>query len=131
MGILNRVKKTKKETVSKDLVDKEILSDEKKNSSGSVSSSFVDVIIKPLLSEKAAVLASTNQYVFLVQKGSNRIQVSSAIKQTYGMKPVSVNILNVTGKKLRFGGRKGKRSDWKKAIVTLPAGQTINVYEGV
>ncbi len=131
MGILTRFKKTKRESISTDLVDKEILSDEKKNSSGSVSSSFVDVIIKPLLSEKAAVLASTNQYVFLVQKGSNRIQVSSAIQHTYGMKPVSVNILNVTGKKLRFGGRKGKRSDWKKAIVTLPAGQTINVYEGV
>ena len=121
MGIFNRVKKTKKETVSKDLVDKEILT----------SPAFVDVIIKPMLSEKAAVLASTNQYVFLVRKEANRIQVSSAIKQTYGMQPVSVNILNVNGKKLRFGGRKGKRSDWKKAIVTLPAGQTINVYEGV
>src|SRR3989338_1214787 len=125
MGILNRVKKTKKETASKDLVDKEILADEKKSSSDPVSSSFVDVIIKPLLSEKTAVLASTNQYVFLVRKEANRIQVSSAIKQTYGMQPVSVNILNVNGKKLRFGGRKGKRSDWKKAIVTIPAGQTI------
>ena len=131
MGILNRVKKTKKETASKDLVDKEILADEKKSSSDPVSSSFVDVIIKPLLSEKTAVLASTNQYVFLVRKEANRIQVSSAIKQTYGMQPVSVNILNVNGKKLRFGGRKGKRSDWKKAIVTIPAGKTINVYEGV
>ena len=109
MGILNRVKKTKKETASKDLVDKEILADEKKSSSDPVSSSFVDVIIKPLLSEKTAVLASTNQYVFLVRKEANRIQVSSAIKQTYGMQPVSVNILNVNGKKLRFGGRKGKR----------------------
>ena len=131
MGILNRVKKTKKETASKDLVDKEILADEKKSSSDPVSSSFVDVIIKPLLSEKTAVLASTNQYVFLVRKEANRIQVSSAIKQTYGMQPVSVNILNVNGKKLRFGGRKAKRSDWKKPIVTLSAGQTINVYEGV
>lgn len=131
MGILNRVKKTKKETVSKDLIDKEVLIDEKKNSSETVSFSFIDVIIKPMLSEKAAVLASANQYVFLVRKEANRIQVSSAIKHAYGMKPVSVNILNVSGKKLRFGGRKGKRSDWKKAIVTLPAGQTINVYEGV
>ncbi|KKR03773.1 MAG: 50S ribosomal protein L23 [Candidatus Uhrbacteria bacterium GW2011_GWF2_39_13] len=131
MGILNRIKKTTKETDSNDLVDKEVHTDQKKSIPEFGLSSFVDVIIKPILSEKASVLASTNQYVFLVRKEANRIQVSSAIKHTYGMKPVSVNILNIDGKKLRFGGRKGKRSDWKKAIVTIPEGQTINVYEGV
>lgn len=90
-----------------------------------------DVVIKPLISEKAATLTGANQYVFIVRKGANRLQVRTAIKRMYNVSPVSVNILNVKGKEMRFGRRNGTRSDWKKAIVTLPKGETINVYEGV
>ncbi|MBI4592469.1 50S ribosomal protein L23 [Candidatus Uhrbacteria bacterium] len=90
-----------------------------------------DVIVKPLISEKSATLAGANQYVFVVRKNANRLQVRAAIKTMYGVSPESVNLLNVRGKKVRFGRREGSRSDWKKAIVTLPAGQTINVHEGV
>ncbi|MCR4314452.1 MAG: 50S ribosomal protein L23 [Candidatus Uhrbacteria bacterium] len=90
-----------------------------------------DVIVQPLISEKAAGLAGVNQYVFIVRKGANRLQVRTAIKSMYGVSPLGVNILNVRGKKVRFGRKQGARSDWKKAIVTLPAGQTINVHEGV
>lgn len=90
-----------------------------------------DVIVQPLISEKAAGLAGANQYVFIVRKGANRLQVRTAIKSMYGVSPLGVNILNVRGKKVRFGRKEGARSDWKKAIVTLPAGQTINVHEGV
>jgi len=89
------------------------------------------VIVRPLISEKAANLAGANQYVFVVRKNANRVQVRTAIKTMYGVSPLSINILNVPGKKVRFGRREGSRSDWKKAIITLPAGQTINVYEGV
>lgn len=90
-----------------------------------------DVIIRPLVTEKSATLASANQYVFVVRKNANRIEVRSAIKAMYGVTPTSVNIQNQQGKRVRFGRRRGKRKDWKKAIVTLPAGKTINVYEGV
>lgn len=90
-----------------------------------------DVIVQPLISEKAAGLAGASQYVFIVRKGANRLQVRTAIKSMYGVSPLSINILNVRGKKVRFGRKGGTRSDWKKAIVTLPAGQTINVHEGV
>lgn len=95
--------------------------------------SMVDtsVIVKPLVTEKSAVLASANQYVFVVKKNANRVAVRSAVKALYGVTPESVNIMNVRGKKVRFGRVRGKRSDWKKAVVTLPAGKTINVYEGV
>ena len=48
----------------------------------------------------------------------------------YGIKPIKINILKITGKKVRFGRSFGKRKDWKKAVVTLPAGQTIQLYEG-
>lgn len=90
-----------------------------------------DVIVKPLISEKSAALASGRQYAFVVRKGANRLEVRRAVKQMYGVSPLSVNILNVRGKQMRFGRRAGSRSDWKKAIVTLPEGQVLNVYEGV
>ncbi|MBI5794105.1 50S ribosomal protein L23 [Candidatus Uhrbacteria bacterium] len=90
-----------------------------------------DVIVRPLVTEKAASLAGSNTYVFVVDKRANRIQVRSAIKQMYGITPLRVNIQNVSGKWVRFGRSQGKRSDWKKALVTLPAGKTINVHEGV
>ncbi|MBI4435055.1 50S ribosomal protein L23 [Candidatus Uhrbacteria bacterium] len=90
-----------------------------------------NVIVKPLISEKAANLAGANQYVFVVRKDANRLQVRAAIKTMYGVSPISINVLNVRGKKVRFGRTQGTRSDWKKAVITLPAGQTINVYEGV
>ena len=131
MGILNRVKKNK-DTEEK-LEEKKVVS---KTTTTSTISKFLgvdeaNIIVKPLISEKSAVLAGLNQYVFVVRKNVNRIQVRSAIKHMYGVSPISINILNVRGKKVRFGRRIGKRNDWKKAIVTLPKGQTINVYEGV
>ena len=90
-----------------------------------------ELIIKPLITEKSATLASSNQYVFVVSRGANRVQIRSAIRSMYGITPVSVNIQNVRGKRVRFGRVRGKRKDWKKAIVTLPEGKTINVYDGV
>lgn len=90
-----------------------------------------DIIVKPYITEKTASLAGSNQYVFVVRIGANRHQVRRAIKQMYGVEPLSVNIVNMRGKKMRFGRRAGTRSDWKKAIITLPKGHTMKVYEGV
>lgn len=131
MGIFDRFKKTKHEP--------EVTQEKKaalvtKAAEGSVSMqrrATSDVIVRPLVTEKAASLAGSNTYVFVVDKRANRIQVRSAIKQMYGITPLRVNIQNVSGKWVRFGRSQGKRSDWKKALVTLPAGKTINVHEGV
>lgn len=89
------------------------------------------VLIKPLVTEKASVLGSLNKYVFNVAASANKIEVSKAIYEVYGVKPVSVNMVKVLGKHTRFGRTSGKRKDWKKAIITLPEGKTIKVYEGV
>ncbi|TAL51139.1 50S ribosomal protein L23 [Patescibacteria group bacterium] len=107
------------------------MNESSRTSEARLSVELSDVIVKPLVSEKTANLAGANQYVFVVRKDANRVQVRSAVKAMYGVSPLSVNILNVRGKIVRFGRRSGSRSDWKKAIVTLPKGQTINVYEGV
>lgn len=89
------------------------------------------VIVKPLVTEKSAILASKNMYVFVVKNDANSIQVSAAVQKMYDVKPLSVNMINVRGKIVRRGRVAGKRKAWKKAIVTLPKGKSLNIYEGV
>ena len=89
------------------------------------------ILIKPLVTEKVSNLGVLNKYVFAVARDANKIEVAKAIKEIYGIKPVGVNVINRLGKKARYGRIGGKRKDWKKAIVTLPKGETIKIYEGV
>jgi len=89
------------------------------------------VILHPLVTEKAATQTSLSKYVFVVATNANRIQVRNAVRHMYGIKPESVNILKMRGKRVRFGRLSGKRKDWKKAVVTFPKGTTIDAYEGV
>ena len=103
----------------------------KSTSTKGLSEELSDIILRPLVTEKSAILADASQYIFVVSKKANRIQVRSAIRALYGITPESVNIQNVRGKVVRFGRKKGKRIDWKKAIITMPKGTKIDVYEGV
>lgn len=89
------------------------------------------ILIKPLVSEKASEASKLNQYIFVVNKKANKPEVKKAIEAVYGIKPIKVNIINTQGKKVRFGRFSGKRKDWKKAIVTLPKGKSIQIYEGI
>lgn len=89
------------------------------------------IIMKPLVTEKVSGLGALNKYVFAVAKDANKIEVAKAIKEIYGIKPVGINIIRMMGKKARYGRISGRRKDWKKAIVTLPKGETIKIYEGV
>lgn len=89
------------------------------------------VVIKPAVTEKAAIAESINKYTFIVTHEATKKQVKSAINEIYGVKPLSVNLINVEGKNVRFGRHSGRRSDYKKAVVTLPQGKTISVHEGV
>ena len=89
------------------------------------------ILVKPLITEKAANLGMHNKYVFVVSLKANKIEVAKAIEAIYGIKPVKVNLANVSCKKVSRGKIRGQRSDWRKAIVTLPKGQTIKIYEGV
>lgn len=139
MGLLNRFKKSDtgipaQKKVAQDTDTKKVVAKVAKKkavSAGSSTSSTQNVVLRPLVTEKTAVLASNGKYVFVVSGDANRVQVKIAIKEMFGITPTFVNIQNVRGKRVRFGKRHGKRSDWKKAIVTLPEGQKINVYEGV
>lgn len=89
------------------------------------------VLVRPLITEKAADLGALNQYVFEVYKDANKIEIKKAIKDIYGVVPVKVRIVSVGGKSRKFGRVMGKTKSWKKAIVTLKQGEKIEIYEGV
>lgn len=84
------------------------------------------------LSEKTNALSSAGRYVFVVQKGANKIEIKKAVESVYDVHVTSVNVLNTKGKNRTYGKTSGRTSDWKKAIVTLRAGEKISgLAEGV
>ncbi len=89
------------------------------------------ILIRPLVTEKSAVMESYNKYSFIVSRGATKDQVKQAVAEAYGVRPTTVNMINVDGKNVRFGRGYGRRSDYKKAIITLASGQTIAIHEGV
>jgi len=89
------------------------------------------VLIRPLLTEKGSHLGVENKYLFEVDYNTNKIEVAKAIETVYGVKPTKVNIIKLAGKVMRRGRTVGHRKNWKKAIVTLPKGKTIQIYEGI
>lgn len=89
------------------------------------------ILIKPLVTEKASSVGIENKYIFQVAKKANKIEIAKAIQEVYGVKPINVNTIRVKGKRTRYGKIQGKRKDWKKAIIKLPEGKSIKIYEGV
>jgi large subunit ribosomal protein L23 len=89
------------------------------------------ILIKPLITEKAAQLSVHNQYCFAVHRDANKIMVAKAIEAIYNVVPLNVRMLNKRGKTVRSGKTSGTTKAWKKAIVTLKADDKIQIYEGV
>ena len=90
------------------------------------------IIKYPLITEKSTILREEmSKYTFRVDKRANKIEIKEAIETIFpDVEVVAVNTLNVRGKPKRFRFRKkGRNPDWKKAIVTLSAGDTIDIYE--
>ena len=90
-----------------------------------------NVIVKPVVTEKSTTLSENNQIVFLVNINSNKFDIKKSIELIYGVKVSSVNVIRVKGKTKVFKGKVGKRSDYKKAIISLPKGQSIDLSLGV
>ncbi len=88
------------------------------------------VLIRPLLTEKITGLREkTNTVGFVVHPDANRIQVRQAVEALLKVKVEKVNIMNIRGKVKRLGRFSGRRSDWKKALVTLKEGEKLEMYE--
>lgn len=89
------------------------------------------VLLHSYVSEKAAVAESLGTYTFVVAQNATKHAVSQAVKDVYGVRPVGIRIIRVEGKQKRVGRNAARQSDWKKAIVALPKGQSIRIHEGV
>lgn len=86
------------------------------------------LIIKPLLTEKSTELAEQrNQYHFRVARQANKIEIKKAIQQVFDVKVKKVTVMNVKGKPRKVRFKAGKTAMWKKAIITLEEGHSINV----
>ena len=83
------------------------------------------ILIQPRISEKAGHLAKLNKYVFKVATDTNKVEVKKAVEAAYKVKVTQVNIVRNLGKTRNFGNRKGMTSSFKKAIVTLRTGDSI------
>ena len=92
--------------------------------------SLFDVLIRPIVTEQSTVLQERGKYVFEVQKGANKADVKAAVEKGFEVSVVDVNTMVIKGKSKRFGPRPVTRPNWKKAVVTLQAGDTIQLFEG-
>jgi large subunit ribosomal protein L23 len=90
------------------------------------------VLRRPLLTEKATIARETgNEYAFEVEPTANKIDVKRAVEELFDVKVTKVRTVNRPGKFKRMGVHRGQRAAWKKAMVTLAAGNTIELFEGV
>jgi len=149
MGILNKFKKFREKQVGKKQVATKILDKGKKDKKGKKDAKpkkdavikpaakkldtglAYKYLIKPMISEKASLLASQGKYVFVVSPRANKVEVEKAVQKVFNVRVKDVNIINTSGKSVRFGRTYGRTKDWKKAIVTLEPGEKIEIYEGV
>ena len=91
---------------------------------------LMTVLVAPHVSEKSARGAEAGQYVFRVRTDATKPEIRDAVELMFEVKVDAVRVVNVAGKAKRFGGRPGRRSDWKKAYVSLAEGQSID-FAGV
>ena len=89
-----------------------------------------DVIVAPHITEKATLLSEHNAVVLKVTGSSTKPQIKAAVEALLDVKVTNVNTLVQKGKTKRFRGRPGRRSDYKKAVVTLAEGQSIDLVAG-
>ncbi len=90
-----------------------------------------DVILSPVITEKATKLTDHNQVVFRVSLDATKVAISKAVEELFKVKVKAVNTVRVKGKNKAFRGTRFKRSDFKKAIVTLEEGHQIDITTGL
>jgi large subunit ribosomal protein L23 len=89
------------------------------------------IIKRPIVTEKSMAGSALGKYTFEVDRDANKIEIAEAVETIFKKSVLKVNTLTVKGKKKRVRYRTGRTPDWKKAIVTLRPGQTIELFEGM
>lgn len=91
-----------------------------------------DIIIAPVITEKAVAALPEKKYTFRVNKDANKIEIAKAVEEIFDVRVAKVNTINMKGHLRRMGRNEGYTSDWKKAIVTLkPDSKTIEFFDGM
>ncbi len=91
-----------------------------------------DIILAPVITEKAVAMLPEKKYTFRVDSRANKIEIAKAVEEIFGVKVDKVNTVSMKGRKRRMGRNEGYTSDWKKAIVTLkPDSKTIEFFDGM
>ena len=90
-----------------------------------------DLLIRPVITEKTSVMMQDNKYTFKVPLTANKTEIRQAVEKIFNVKVEKVNTVRVLGKTKRMGRYVGKGSDYKKAIVKLAEGNTIQIFEGM
>lgn len=88
-----------------------------------------EVLRRPVITEKNTMLSAAGKYAFEVDRRANKLLVKQAVEQIFKVNVVGVNIVSVPGKMKRVGRSRGMTPSWKKAIVTLPPGERIELFE--
>ena len=92
---------------------------------------FIDSIRQPIITEKATILSEQNKTVFKVHSGKNKINIKKNIEKLFKVNVVKINIINTKTKKKMKQGRLSTKSGYKKAIITLKKGQSIDLTNGI
>ena len=139
MGLMDKI--TKQAPAKKDEAEKKTekniatkKEDGAKNNatgSGLSKAQAYDVLLHPCVTEKTTMQESMGQYTFSVALKANKVEIKKAIKALYGVTPSRVHVLHYDGKKRRFGKFTGRGASYKKAVVFMPKGVTIDIHEGV
>jgi len=91
-----------------------------------------DILIKPVITENSMLkMEENNTYTFKVAKNANKVEIKTAIEEIFNVKVDNVNTMNMRGKKRRLGRNEGITASWKKALVKLAEGDSIEIFEGL
>ena len=92
---------------------------------------ILDTIVSPVITEKATTLSEFNKIVFRVHKGASKNSIKKSIEKIFKVNVIKINTINLRGKTKLVRGKKSSRSGYKKAIVTLKKGQSIDLATGI
>lgn len=90
-----------------------------------------DIIRKPVITEKSMAAMAENKYTFIVHMAANKVQIKRAVEEVFNVKVADVKTMRIEGKTKRVGVHIGKRADFKKAVITLAEGSSIEFFEGM
>ena len=102
-----------------------------KKAAPGIKEAYYNVISRPVITEKATAASEHNKVIFRIRPDVTKAQVKEAVEALFKVEVISVNTLNVQGKTKMFRNMVGKRKDYKKAVVTLAKGQSIDLASGV